>query len=852
MALEHQQSGSGHPQRPHISHSKGTQLRFNLDVITHPTNLAAQYTNPSPIIIEKISAPQNKSTDKVAAEDLLRTSHSSFSIVSKERLNLAVQLAKRDVRRKNFRENSESKTQPHPTGEMARSPHRVHRKPQSKEQRAKGSRKPEVTRSGARVYVYTPNQSRMDMGISDSPPTRDTGPGDNKVTGMDPSEHEVKRLQKELHTYMQKIEELAKKDNRADLLDPSEEARGRIRQQERTARSARMLYVLRQQVKEIQDDLEKLSPLKIKHTKKSRAMSRLATVHRGAIRALQLFITQLSERGELQIPSLYKELGHIIRQLSLCTAKLESGNDPAASNLISSILQQVQDLDVLLEAKMSSEARRPLQDTSPNRSQSVVKTSTNPASPVKGRRIPHPVSKQTEHREQSRMHVNRRLVVEDPPESMNIEVQMESNLPQQPSSPERRLALRSGLEALIQAGRLKGLQRSQVGQKKSKGVLIPYRPKGFRQQRKTDPSQPSRFQEKTLSFRLKENQPVVKEKKTPWVPPNPTSPSASPKRSKRVSWSTETKSFNISPSKKMDQIDSSVRSKAEKEDKENEDSRLAWLNSETARRLQQLDNLYREEIANLRNLREEAQAANRLPYEHYASNSVTRQQFEEDMLPRREKDESLQEQSLLNREKNSHGFQQPDNELEAMLQRMEEMEKYQEGIRQRFTRIVYSDPEFWAQEEKERSRAFIDERPRSPHPIRITKPVGQREPVVDILLEEPYEGDSLQIHKEELARHSPHHLVQYPLEHTKGLLRLSVPSQMLKNIHNYTENFDRHLRLTSHEEVGDFSPWHITDSLAEELLNDALGEVAAEIQDLCEGYAEAVFTSEFMEPTEDK
>lgn len=71
-------------------------------------------------------------------------------------------------------------------------------------------------------------------------------------------------------------------------------------------------------------------------------MSRLATVHRGAIRALQVFISQLSERGEQQIPSLYKELGHLIRQLSLCTAKLETGSDPAASNLIIAILQQVE------------------------------------------------------------------------------------------------------------------------------------------------------------------------------------------------------------------------------------------------------------------------------------------------------------------------------------------------------------------------------------------------------------------------------------------------------------------------------------------------------------------------------
>lgn len=37
-------------------------------------------------------------------------------------------------------------------------------------------------------------------------------------------------------------------------------------------------------------------------------------------------------------------------------------------------------------------------------------------------------------------------------------------------------------------------------------------------------------------------------------------------------------------------------------------------------------------------------------------------------------------------------------------------------------------------------------------------------------------------------------------------------------------------------------------SLADELLSDALAEVAAEFQDVVEEYAEAVFTSEFLQP----
>lgn len=38
-------------------------------------------------------------------------------------------------------------------------------------------------------------------------------------------------------------------------------------------------------------------------------------------------------------------------------------------------------------------------------------------------------------------------------------------------------------------------------------------------------------------------------------------------------------------------------------------------------------------------------------------------------------------------------------------------------------------------------------------------------------------------------------------------------------------------------------------SLAEELVEEALEDVTAELQDVCEDYAEAVFTSEFLEPS---
>ncbi len=40
----------------------------------------------------------------------------------------------------------------------------------------------------------------------------------------------------------------------------------------------------------------------------------------------------------------------------------------------------------------------------------------------------------------------------------------------------------------------------------------------------------------------------------------------------------------------------------------------------------------------------------------------------------------------------------------------------------------------------------------------------------------------------------------------------------------------------------------VSRSLADELMAEALADVAAEFQDVCEEYAEAVFTSEFLQP----
>nr|XP_046150153.1 protein moonraker-like [Oncorhynchus gorbuscha]XP_046150154.1 protein moonraker-like [Oncorhynchus gorbuscha]XP_046150155.1 protein moonraker-like [Oncorhynchus gorbuscha]XP_046150156.1 protein moonraker-like [Oncorhynchus gorbuscha]XP_046150157.1 protein moonraker-like [Oncorhynchus gorbuscha] len=103
--------------------------------------------------------------------------------------------------------------------------------------------------------------------------------------------------------------------------------------------------------KEIQKDLDKLRSQKIDHTNKSRSMDRLAAAQRGAIRAMQRFTNQLSDTSEGRMPSHCKELGQLIRQLSLCSAKVEVGQGSAIPETALDILQKLGTLDTALRSR---------------------------------------------------------------------------------------------------------------------------------------------------------------------------------------------------------------------------------------------------------------------------------------------------------------------------------------------------------------------------------------------------------------------------------------------------------------------------------------------------------------------
>lgn len=120
-----------------------------------------------------------------------------------------------------------------------------------------------------------------------------------------------------------------RKEGEGRLADEDVDERQVVRAEEQAARSARMLYVLQRQVCEIEDELNK-KKRGIKHTKKSQTLSRLAAAHRGAVRALQTFVSQapLQPKVGHGLPPMYQELSALIRQLSLLAAQLHiNGED---------------------------------------------------------------------------------------------------------------------------------------------------------------------------------------------------------------------------------------------------------------------------------------------------------------------------------------------------------------------------------------------------------------------------------------------------------------------------------------------------------------------------------------------
>ncbi|PNI37172.1 KIAA0753 isoform 12, partial [Pan troglodytes] len=126
----------------------------------------------------------------------------------------------------------------------------------------------------------------------------------------------------------------------------------------------------------------------------------------------------------------------------------------------------------------------------------------------------------------------------------------------------------------------------------------------------------------------------------------------------------------------------------------------------------------------------------------------------------------------------------------------------------------------WMQEENNDQKiSAISEKPLSPHPIRITKTVDRKDPAVNIMLERPCNGNSLDesVGTEEGSekREAPLLSLAEDSQQKEGRAPLFVPPGMRHSIGDYCSRFEQYLRIISHEAVGSFNPWLIAERQSE-------------------------------------
>ncbi|KAJ8042806.1 Protein moonraker [Holothuria leucospilota] len=555
------------------------QLQFNLDVPSNPNNMVSQYQHPGPIILEKFSQLEKKiqSHEKTKAKSPVK-----LSVVSEEKLAWALQLARRDLKNmiQEQRVNSEQ------TGKKNIDVITKKKKVKSSRKSAAVTKRPKPMARDTSQNVYkksvktqTPPTKMVHFSnkgpLNNMPPgstqkllswqtplhTRehaadDPQHGDNHPPlkeRFSPDSHqakEIKKLRKELKFYVERIEKLTEEAQLSALSltkeeDEKDQIRKEVKKAEQTSRSSRLLYSLQQQVRELQDDLRKIGPAKIKHTKRSRILARLAAAHRGAVRILQAFLHQLPDQVTDQgtLPPLYQELGQLISKLSLCTSQLEVDEDAIPDGILT-MFEKFQTPPQQQSPSLSDVRREQSPSKSSRRKLHFGKNLFSRQSPHQ-KQISSPLDKESSHHPAF-------LSSQPYTPGTGTAQRLRANLAKQkatPGSPERNAAIRAGLEALMriddtgsskkQNNTKPKMQLKKPSMSSRRGVLIPTRQKFNRGQTKETKvaSSNAHYLQNTEAFKLKMQEPrkdvvgkTTMESKPPWAPPgSPRSFHSSPK-----------------------------------------------------------------------------------------------------------------------------------------------------------------------------------------------------------------------------------------------------------------------------------------------------------------------------------
>lgn len=78
-----------------------------------------------------------------------------------------------------------------------------------------------------------------------------------------------------------------------------------------------------------------------------------------------------------------------------------------------------------------------------------------------------------------------------------------------------------------------------------------------------------------------------------------------------------------------------------------------------------------------------------------------------------------------------------------------------------------------------------------------------------------------------------------------------VPSEMMKRVKESREAFETHLKRTSHLPYGSFDPWLLVEKISDELVDDIISDITEEVGDVVGNYVEFLYEAEFDVKPED-
>ncbi|KAL4223193.1 hypothetical protein ACF0H5_016665 [Mactra antiquata] len=762
-------------------------------------------------------------------------------------------------------------------------------------------------------------QARLNLPVTtNSPPTRDTDRYPRSAPLDDPGQ-EIVRLQREMEAYLQQIqviEQRAMKDQGGDqihvaksrkkdgyLSDEEDPARSALRKDEQATRSARQIYNLRQQVRALQDQVNRQGSGKIKHTQKSQVMLRLAAAHRGAVRAIQGFVNQQLPQQDLNqgLPAGYQELALLIRQLAVLSTQIRTNKD--TENVHEELLKMLDKVDELHNAWQDEiELNKIEQVTEERRRKSPVSRQVIHSAPTsRGRQPSRNVGKENKPKGLLKKQFNKG------PKTFKKGAQPRK------VTPERQYVLKAGIQALLRENEKPNVGETWNVPIDESGISEPGHtslilPKGLQHrrekaQRSVAIAMPdTHFSDATLASSLKTKQANEHEEQSrePWRPSG--SSHKSPGRSRdRNDTRNQSRERNRSKSPRSSFRDCIVqdmdtelmqelfpegvdgmgrrgRSTSPKSRSQRQRS-MSPPRSQRQRSMSpprspgsrsrytahalknKLERLNRgAEDASMINERDKevTEIQMRQLLDENGPDGINKDMISDMLLNDLVYDTAVELQSLEDddeiRDRAVTMHHNPT--LENIYQRLEQMELEHLDIRRRWGTIQFEE-----QTKSSVMKTRNIERPSGPVAMEITR----RDPSKSHMVQ-----NSRGYNKEEdvpiiftksapVPQYTQHTVLgdteedlhnEYPLglPHRSGKVKLKLPASAVKDIQSNLEKYEHYLKKKSHQAHGRFDPWKLVEEIADQVMTECLKEIEKELEDVEDNLVHQVCKSEFALP----